>query len=187
MSTFNQTNIGNFVFEISDSGLTSAFTLNVQSSPLPNIRIPSTEIPGSTQGKHRAMIPGSSTEFDPLTVRFLVDEQMESWLSMYKWMLSINNYVNRDRSNWDGDTTATMHILDNNRRDIIMSLHYYGVWCSDLSEIEFSYTEDTDPAMICTAIIPFKYFEVEKDGQIVYGPSTDSESSNTIGFHPSMR
>ena len=40
-------------------------------------------------------------------------------------------------------------------------------WVSDLSEVEFSYTEDSDPALVCTATIPYTYFQVEKDGKII--------------------
>lgn len=199
MSTFNQTNTTNFVLEVADSGLTKAFKLNVQSSPIPGVRIPISEIPGGTQGLTRAQVPGSTTEFDPLTVRFLLDSNFESWVAMYKWMLSSNNYVDRERSGWrDPDNNfpkaATMHVLNNDKDDIILSVHFYGAWCSDLSEIEFNLAEDTDIAMTCTAIIPYKYFEVEKDGIIITGRKTMSDavgdevkSAARFGVHPSMR
>lgn len=196
MSTFNQTNITNFVMEVNDASLTQSFKLNIQSAPVGSIRVPPSDVPGSTQGMHRSMLPGSTTEFEPLNVRFLVDEQLESWLDMYKWQLSVNNYVDRDRSGWHSDkngTTVTFHVLDNDKRNIVMSIHYYGAWCMDLSEIEYSYIEDTDIAMVCTAIIPYKYFEVEKDGIIITGrksiadAANDRVQANGVKLHPSMR
>lgn len=197
MSTFNQTNTTNFVLEVSDAGLTQAFKLNVQSAPIPGVRIPISELPGGTQGLTRSQLPGSTTEFDPLTVRFLVDENFESWLQMYQWMLSVNNYSDRERSGWKAPDenfpqAVTVHVLNNNKDDIIFSIHFYGAWCSDLSEIEFSLIEDTDPAMVCTAIIPYKFFEVEKDGIIITGRKTMTEAisdkvSNAVALHPSLR
>lgn len=197
MSTFNQTNTTNFVLEISDAGLTKAFKLNVQSAPLPSIRIPVSEVPGSTQGMTRAQLPGSTTEFDPITVRFLVDVNFESWIEMYQWMLATNNYADRDRSGWRDPensfpSAVTLHVLNNNKDDIIFSVHFYGAWCSELSEIEFSLIEDSDPAMICTAIMPYKYFEIEKDGIIITGRKNMSEAigekiQNAVAMHPSMR
>lgn len=197
MSTFNQTNTTNFVFEVADSGLTKAFKLNVQSGPIPGVRVPISEVPGGTQGLTRAQLPGSTTEFDPLTIRFLIDADFQSWIEMYQWMLSVNNYADRERSGWRNPDdslpkAATMHILNNNKDDIILSVHFYGAWCSDLSEIEFSLIEDTDPAMICTAIIPYKFFEVEKDGIIITGRKTMSEAigdkvNNAVALHPSLR
>ncbi|QOI66644.1 tail completion protein [Erwinia phage FBB1] len=197
MSTYNQTNTTNFVLEINDSNLTKAFTLNVQSTPVPGIRIPISDVPGGTQGLTRSQLPGTTTEFEPLTCRFLVDENLDSWVSMYKWMLSINNYIDRDRSGWRDyenalTPAATMHILDNDKVDIILSIHMYGAWCSDLSEIEYSLIEDSDPSMICTAIIPFKYFEVEKDGIIITGRESLNQAaqnniSSKVTMHPSMR
>lgn len=197
MSTFNQTNTTNFVFEVADSGLTKAFKLNVQAGPIPGVRIPISDVPGGTQGMSRAQLPGSTTEFDPLTIRFLVDEYFESWLEMYQWMLSVNNYSDRERSGWRNPDdsfpkAATMHILNNNKDDIILSIHFYGAWCSDLSEVQFDLTEDTDIAMICTAIIPYKYFEIEKDGIIITGRKSMSDAvgdkiKNAVALHPSLR
>ncbi len=197
MSTFNQTNITNFVLEVSDAGLTQAFKLNVQSAPIPGVRIPISDIPGGTQGMTRSQLPGSTTEFDPLTVRFLVDVDFQSWIEMYQWMLSTNNYVDRDRSGWKNPeqnfpSAVTLHVLNNTKSDIIFSIHFYGAWCSDLSEIEFSLTEDADPAMICTAIMPYKYFEIEKDGIIITGRKNMNDAigekiNNAVAMHPSMR
>ncbi|ASD52059.1 tail completion and sheath stabilizer protein [Pseudomonas phage PspYZU05] len=185
---FNQTNTTNFVVDIPDHGLTKAFTLNAQSAAIPGIRIPISELPSGTQGLGRAQLPGSTFEFDPLMVRFLVDENLESWLSMYKWMLSINNYITSENSNWTrrNDYFITVHILDNAKKNIVMSVHYYGAWCADLSEIEYNYTEDSDPAMICTAIIPYKYLLIEKNGVIIE-KRENPELPKGPGMHPSLR
>lgn len=84
---------------------------------------------------------------------------------MYQWMLSINNYVDFNSQAWKPGFVpphVSVHMLDNSKKKIVMSFHYYGAWCSDLGEVEFSYTEDTDPAVICTAMFPFKYLQIEK-------------------------
>lgn len=185
---FNQTNTTNFVVDIPDKGLTKSFTLNAQSATIPGIRIPISDVPTGTQGRGRAQLPGTTFEFDPLIIRFLVDEELESWLCMYKWMLSINNYISDTNDNWVNkeDYFITVHILDNSKKKIVLSVHYYGAWCSDLSEIDYSYTEDGDPAIICTATIPYKYMLVEKDGVIINKRVAEKPKSSIIG-HPSMR
>ena len=84
----------------------------------------------------------------------------------------------------------SVNLLDNSKRNIVMSFHYYGAWCSDLGEVEFNYTEDTDPAVICTAIFPFKYLQIEKDGKIIVGKQSIEQAANSRsvpGMHPSMR
>lgn len=191
---FNQTNTTNFILEVSDAGMTQAFKLNVQDVTLPGIHIPISDVPGSTQGIHRAKLPGSTVEFDPLVVNFLVDRELKSWLDVYKWMLSLNNYVTHDSEAWHPKglpEAITLHILDNNKQKIVMSIHYYGGWPSDLSEIQYSYKEDSDPAIIATATFNFKSFAVEIDGTIVTGrPQIDSYAEQRVArmsMHPSMR
>ncbi|ULA52663.1 tail completion protein [Enterobacter phage vB-EclM_KMB20] len=190
---FNQTNITNFIVDIPDAGLTKAFTLNVQSANIPGIRIPITETPSGQGGLARSQLPGSTFEHDPLVIRFLVDEDLNSWLQMYQWMLSINNYVDFNSQAWKPGFVpphVSVHMLDNSKKKIVMSFHYYGAWCSDLGEVEFNYTEDTDPAVICTAMFPFKYLQIEKDGKIIVGKQNieqAAQSRSSVGMHPSMR
>lgn len=192
---YNQTNTTNFILEVSDAGLTESFKFNVQAVTLPGVHIPPSNVPGGTQGINRASLPGSTMEFDPLIVNFLCDRDLKSWLSIYKWMLSLNNYVTHESKAWHpkGQPEAiSLHILDNNRQDIVMTIHYYGAWPSDLSEIEYSYKEDSDPALQATATFNFKSFAVEIDGIIVEGrPQIDSAAQTRISkigaMHPSMR
>lgn len=199
MSTglFNQTNTTNFVMEIPDGGLTDAFKLNLQTMPVPGIHIPATDVAGSPQGMSRAKLVGSTFEFDPIPVRFLVDENLDSWLQCYRWMLACQNYINRDQSGWKNQGegfpgAVLMHVLDNDKHDIVITIRLIGAWISDLSEIEYSLTEDTDPAMVCVATLQYKYIEVEKDGIIIQGrPPVNTmrqeRLQKSIGLHPSMR
>lgn len=193
---FNQTNTTNFILEVSDSGLTESFKFNVQAATLPGVHIPVDDLPGSTQGIHRAKLPGSTFEFDPLIVNFLLDRELQSWVQIYKWMLSLNNYITHESKAWHpkGQPDAvTLHILNNSKDKIVMSIHYYGAWPSDLSEIEYSYKEDSDPAIQATATFNFKSFAIEIDGIIVSGrPQIDSAAQTRLdnrrmSVHPSMR
>lgn len=174
--------------------MTKAFKLNVQDVTLPGVHIPVTDVPGSTQGIHRAKLPGSTMEFDPLVVNILVDRELQSWMDVYKWMLSLNNYITHDSEAWHpkGQPEAvTLHVLDNNKQKIVMSIHYYGAWPSDLGEIQYSYIEDSDPAMKATVTFNYKSFAVEIDGKIITGrPQIDSFAEQRvarISMHPSMR
>ena len=196
MSTFNQTNTTNFILDIPDANITKAFKLNVQSSLIPGIRIPVTDTPTGTKGLGRSKLPGSTVEFDPLVCRFLVDEDLDSWVDLYTWMISINNYLTHDNNGWhDGvlPKFITLHILDNTRTVPVMSIHYHGAWCSELGEIEYNYTEDGDPAITCVATFNYKYFVVEKDGKIIETrqsitdkASSTSDSGVSIAMHPSF-
>lgn len=192
MSLYNQINQTNFRMDIPNGKETEAFVLNIQTTTLPGIRIPMTDTPLGKKGLGRAQLPGSTFEHDPLMIRFLVDEYMTSYIQMYRWMLGINNYVSHDNSYWvtKQPEAVMLHVLDNDKKNIIMTYHMYGAWPSDLSELEFQYNEEGDPAITCMAILPFKYFEIEQDGKIIT-PRTPIKDFNMNNFgqgvHPSMR
>lgn len=188
---FNQSNVTNFVVDIPDAGLTSAFTLNAQSAPIPGIRIPQVETVTGPQGLGRGWRAGTTIEYDPLVIRFLVDENLDSWLSMYKWMLTTNNYltgVNTAQLPGGSPEYITVHILDNSKTKVVLSVHFYKPFVSDLSEIEFNYTDEGDPAMVCTATIPFVYLQVEKDGKVIETRENIKEiQTKRIAQHPFLR
>ena len=196
MSLFNQSNITNFVLEIPDAGITRAFKLNVSTCLLPGLRIPSTDVPLGPQGLARAKLPGSTVEFDPLVVRFLVDREFQSWIDIYSWMISLNNHHTLKSEGWKDKVLPkfiTLHILNNTKTEIMMSVHYYGAWPSNLAEIDFSFTEEGDPAVSCVATFEYKYFEIEKNGVIIKKREaiSDRQSNNILepkqGRHPSLR
>ncbi|ADJ19465.1 gp3 tail completion and sheath stabilizer protein [Acinetobacter phage 133] len=167
MSLKNLTNTTNFVLDVPDAGITEAFTGNVQSALIPGVRIPVTDTPTGTRGLGRAKLPGSTFEFDPLVCRFIIDENLKTWVELYRWMLSINNYLTLENEGWEEGVLPkfiTLHILDNTKSNIIMSIHYYGAWISDLGEIEYNYTEESDVSVTCMATFQYKYFEIVYNG-----------------------
>ncbi|UPW39252.1 putative tail completion and sheath stabilizer protein [Escherichia phage vB_EcoM_ESCO47] len=185
---FNQANITNFVVDIPDNDRVSGFVLNAQAAPLPGVRIPIVDTVTGTMGLGRASRAGTSFEYDPFIVRFIIDEDMTSWLNMYKWMLSTNNYITGENTaQADGPEFATLHILDNSKTKIVLTANFYKPWVSDLSEIEFSYTEDADVAMVCTATIHYAYMTIEKDGEIIQTQQPKEYGTLSRPRHPSLR
>lgn len=167
---YNQTNTTNFVLEVPDAGITKAFKLNIRKALIPGVSIPVTNTPLGEKGLGRANIPGSTFEFDPLMVDVLVDEDLQAWLDIYKWMLSINNYISHDNMGWKKDTLPefiTLHILNNNKDKIVMSIHYYGAWPNVMGDLSYDSTEESDPAMFLNVTFQYKYYAVEKNGVII--------------------
>lgn len=192
MSLYNQTNITNFQLVIPDNGLTKGFVANIQSFIIPSVRIPVTEAPSGPKGLGRSNLPGSTLEHDALSIRILVDKNFDSYLSIYKWMLTINNYLTSKNTAWksSGQPEAiSLHILDNDKKKILLTYNFIGAWPSDLGEIEMSYAEEGDPAIVCQCMFQFKYVEIEKDGKVIIGRPTinEVELGSPIAVHPSMR
>lgn len=167
---FNQTNVTNFRLDIPDADITQAFSLNISSALIPGISIPVTNTPLGNKGLGRAQLPGSTIKFDPLMLKVLVDENLDAWTDIYTWMLSINNYITHDNNGWKPGVLPefiTLHILNNDKTDIVMSIHYYGAWPQHMSDLEFDFAEDTDPAIYVNVAFCYKYYAVEKNGVII--------------------
>lgn len=167
---YNQTNVTNFRIDIPDANITKAFSMNVSSALIPGISIPVTNTPLGNKGLGRANIPGSTFEFEPLVVKVLVDENLDAWTDMYKWMLSINNYITHDNNGWEKGVLPefiTLHILNNDKTKIVMSIHYFDAWPQNLSDLEYDFREENDPAIYVNATFYFKHFVVEKNGVII--------------------
>lgn len=196
---FNLTNSTNFLFSIADSKLTDAFTLSLQNVNTPSVSIPVTKAPGQSQGISTGDFPGSGFEFEPLRIQFIVDAELQSWVQMYKWMLSVSNYMDRGQSGWDNNDTqkpAVLNILNNDKTDVILAFRFHGAFCSELSDIEWDYTVQSNPAMICTAIINYRKLDVEYKGEVITGRVGDiAENSSKyttaaiskLAMHPSLR
>lgn len=197
MSTFNQTNATNFVLDIPDAGLTDAFQLNISSALIPGMSIPVTNTALGNKGLGRANIPGSTFEFEPLVVRVLMDEHLQSWVEIYKWMLSINNYITHDNNGWNPNVLPpfiTLHILNNDKTKDILTLHYFGAWPQTVGDLEYDFTVDGDPAIYANITFQYKYFAVERNGVIIdtresitdqLAKGKDRKTQGAL--HPSMR
>ena len=166
---YNPTNVTNFLIQIPDGKFTQGFTLNAQAVTLPSIQIPVTNTPSGQYGLARSSLPGTSIEFDPLQIRFLVDENLDSYLSVYEWMLSINDYLGGNSTAWDASMpeAVQVHVLDNSKRNIVATFNFYGAWPSVLGDLEYSYAEDTDTPVTCVATLHYKYYDVERNGRII--------------------
>lgn len=191
---FNYANPSNWQIAIPDGQLTKGFTLNAQGVTLPAITIPPTKQVAGQYGLAVADYPSSHVEFDPLVVRFIVDEHLESYLNLYTWMLSIVDYNNGNSTAWKDSIpeAVQVHMMDNERRNIVCTFNFYGCWCSQLGELELTYTDDMHESLVCTAILPFKTMSIERDGQlIVPRPAIQAADRQRVegikAMHPAFR
>jgi hypothetical protein len=167
---FNQTNITNFALDVPDANITEAFKLNVQTALIPGISIPVTNTSLGPRGVGRANRPGSTFEFEPLVCRVLVDENLDAWLDIYKWMLALNNYMTQESNGWEPGVLPpfiTLHILNNDKTKTVMSVHYYNAWPSMMGDLEYSFTDDGDPAINLNVTFHYSHFAIEKNGVII--------------------
>ncbi|UIW11546.1 MAG: tail completion protein [Enterobacter phage ENC7] len=162
----NQISPSNFMLDIPDNDFVKGLKLQIQGVTLPSINIPITDIPGNPMV--RSKIPGSAIEFDPLVIRFIVDEELRSYLGVYLWMLSTCDFNTFDSLSWQEPKQAmALHVLDNSQGKTIATFRFYGAWPSNLGELELMYTNDTDEAVTCMSMFNFHHMEIEIDGRVI--------------------
>ena len=119
-------------------------------------------------------VPGDKVLYDDLTVRFLVDEKMENYLAIYKWITglgypeSLGQYdqLRKDDNRTDrivgdqGDTRyfnysdATLQVLNSNYKPSVL-INFKDAFPISLSTLEFDVT--TRDYNFFTASVTFKY------------------------------
>ena len=119
-------------------------------------------------------VPGDKVLYDDLNVRFLVDEKMENYLAIYKWMTglgypeSLEQYqqLKKDDPRTDriigdqGDplyfqySDATLQVLNSNYKPSV-SVNFRDAFPVSLSTLDFDVT--TRDYSFFTASVTFKY------------------------------
>ncbi|UIW12650.1 tail completion protein [Enterobacter phage phi5] len=162
----NQISPTNFMLDIPDNDYVKGLKLQVQGVTLPAINIPITDVPLNPM--IRGKIPGSAMEFDPLTIRFAVDEELRSYLGVYLWMLGTVDFNTFESVRWSEPQQAmALHILDNSQSKTVATFRFYGAWPSNLGELELMYTNDSDEAVSCMTMFNFAHMEIEIDGRVI--------------------
>lgn len=176
----------NFRLDIPDGNQTIQFQIAAQRTSIPGMRIESIMHP--TNQMSMGQIPSAVTHFDPLVIGVLTDEDMESYLSIYEWMLAINDYRNMNSTaHLDGNSpkTVLLHVLDNSKTKIVCTFKFHDAWPSELGQLEFAYNDIGNNPIIFDVTFQYKSFTIEKDGVIIGG--RNKSVAPKLGMHPSMR
>ena len=119
-------------------------------------------------------VPGDKVLYDDLNVRFLVDEKMENYLAIYKWITGLGypenlgqyNQLKKDDIRTDASATddadpryfefsdATLQVLNSNYRPSVL-VNFKDAFPTSLSTLDFDVT--TRDYNYFTAEVTFKY------------------------------
>jgi hypothetical protein len=131
----------------------------VQSANLPAMTLLNTD----TQTPFtRISVPGNILIFDPLTVTYIMDENMQSWFEIYNWITQLGNPTNRNKignltqlpgaiNSITSDATLTINTNSNNPN---IRITFKDLYPTELSGVQFTSIEGQD---FLTASITFAY------------------------------
>lgn len=113
-------------------------------------------------------IPGDTIQFEDLSLKFMVDENLVDWLEVYNWILALSRIKELSLGDVGGQSArvsdATLFILTSSR-NVNIKVFFKDLFPTNLSGIEFDATvTDLDP-IIGEATFKFCYYDVEVIGQ----------------------
>ena len=128
-------------------------------------------------------VPGDKPVYDDLTVRFIIDENMENYLSLNKWITglgypeSLKQYqqladvgpslATQDNSNprWFEFSDATLQILSSNYQPNI-SINFKDCFPVSVSTLEFDSSQRDYSYFTCEATFKYDYYTItDKNGK----------------------
>ena len=129
-----------------------------QSATLPGISISAIDVP--TPLKTIAMV-GDEVSFEELSIKFIVDENMKNWLSIYDWIIGLGFPTKEGQEKYaklaiasELTTDATLTVLTSNMNPQI-NFRFHSVFPLSLSSIAFD-SGGTDIDYV-TADVSFRY------------------------------
>lgn len=128
---------------------------------IPSIQIPAPAVgnPGSTQ-----YFPGSVTEFDTLSIEFMVDEDLKNYEEMFNWITQ-QRYMSEFVPSLDGGpplvSDGSVIIMSNNStpRRVFSFKNLFPI---SIGELSFDTTVDQPMPVMCQAEFRFSYFTMGK-------------------------
>jgi hypothetical protein len=117
-------------------------------------------------------LPGNKVKYDDFSISFLIDEKMDNYNELLKWLYGINNPESLDNNrlyllneqnrlnNLYGYKTlfsdGTLHILTNNNNENI-SFKFLDMFPISVSQLKFSSDVNDIQYLTCTAVFKFSH------------------------------
>lgn len=116
-------------------------------------------------------IAGNKLSYGEFDITFIVDEQLQSWNELYKWLLAIGSpksLAERARLNefqnefttgnsYYSDATLTIMSALNNP---LLRVNYHRMFPISISDVKFDTQLDADTIITATATFQYEYFEI---------------------------
>ena len=104
--------------------------------------------------------PGTKLTFNPLDIKFIVDEDLQGWKDLYNWFNTIGNaegFQGR-QSGKDNMADATLTIMSalNNP---ILRIQYINCFPTSMSDINFDTKSSADEIITCTASFRYQSYK----------------------------
>lgn len=172
LTNLNQLNPTGFQVYIERLPEVSFFCHNVS---LPGLTCTNPEQPNMFT---RIPVPGDFPQQGQLTLTFLVDEDLQTWTSVYKWMVGLSFPENHEQykallKNSEGPhpntqdnlySTVTVQVLSSHK-NLNKEFVFFDCIPSDLSSLDLNMEDTTISPVTATVTLDFSYFTIKGIGE----------------------
>ncbi len=140
-------------------------SFTAQEVALPGVSLAGVRIPTPITSNK---VPGDRIEYDELTLTFLVDENMENWLEIYRWIEALASAQDRityrtlltsdltKQTVSDGVLTVLTSMMNPN-----VKVHFKDLLPVSLGPVQFSAMMTDIPYATCTVSFQYTYYQIE--------------------------
>ena len=149
------------------------FRFSVEFIPMTNWFLTSVNLPGISLAEvphptplMQAAVPGNDLVFDPLSITFLVDEDLNNWRELYDWLIGIgfpNDYseYKDQKQNRQIYSDATLTILNSNMNPNYQIL-FRDLFPTNISEVALDSASADIEGIKATASFRYLSYSYEK-------------------------
>lgn len=154
----NEARTTNFLFTIGDS---RELTLSVQTSNINDLTMGFAPFPGRPKDMK---IPTNKIENSPLVIDFVISDDYNEWIEIYKWMLRCKNTNDAHLTQTE---TCSLMTLDSQNKSSVEFI-YGDTSPIELGGVQFAANTDDSPIIVGTATFQFNSFKVKlPNGEIL--------------------
>lgn len=146
---------------------------------IPNIEfvLQTVQLPGVTLGEAayntrftKIPNPGEILDYESLDIQFIVDENLENYLAIYKWMKSLGfpteheefRSVYKTDNNPNQFSELVLYILDNHNR-LNFEIHFIDAFPTSLSPIELSSSQTNFDYVLARVNFSYSHFTIKNN------------------------
>lgn len=163
MTTQNHLAQTNHLLVINRVGM-DALELMLQDFTLPEISIELAQ--GGARKISGFNIVGTAMNFAAFSANVLLDENLDSWYSLYEWLKElVNPDCGNPKSFAESVSQVQLHILTNNKTDNKFVVEFKDMFPISLGGLDFAANTDDDTAMTFSVEFDYKSYTINKGNQ----------------------
>ena len=111
--------------------------------------------------------PGTKLNYDPLDIEFLINEDMSSWVEMYKWFISIADPDGFEKRDGSKELQTIKHFSDASLTILsalnnpIIRIHFRNLFPLTLGSVDFDTKSSAETIMTVRATFRYESYNYE--------------------------